>query len=437
MAVTENISVSIGKAQFPQVFPGGLEFNPPARGMWNIVHTGMLLPEAHQIFVCARGCLRGVILTAAEMKAMHRMSWVSIEENDFFDSSMEDNVTEGVTEVLKKLPRRPPVVLVFLSCVQLFAGVDFPEIIKQLGIRFPDIIFVDCYMNPTMRKSGLTPDQLMRKQLFVPLKKSYKMDRKAVNLLGSDFPADRECELFPWLERNGITCREISRCRSFAEYQKMAESFLNFTWIPQAAAGAEELVSRLGQKHLHLPMCYGDREIESNYARFAEALALPEPDFAIQKEQAAESLKKALQIIGSTGIVLDYTATPRVLSLARRLLEAGFNVKQIFADVFIPGDREDLEFLQQHFPEIVITPTLHVNMRFAAKEKHDEKFLAIGQKAAFYTQSANFVDLVWGRGFYGYDGISKIADLMIRAFREPKELKQVIQHKGWGCESCL
>ena len=143
MAVTENISVSIGKAQFPQVFPGGLEFNPPARGMWNIVHTGMLLPEAHQIFVCARGCLRGVILTAAEMKAMHRMSWVSIEENDFFDSSMEDNVTEGVTEVLKKLPRRPPVVLVFLSCVQLFAGVDFPEIIKQLTVFFFDKFYTN------------------------------------------------------------------------------------------------------------------------------------------------------------------------------------------------------------------------------------------------------------------------------------------------------
>ena len=76
-------------------------------------------------------------------------------------------------------------------------------------------------------------------------------------------------------------------------------------------------------------------------------------------------------------------------------------------------------------------------MRFAAKEVGAEKYLAIGQKAAFYTQSTNFVDLVWGRGFFGYDGISKIAGLMIEAFREPKEIKNVIQHKGWGCESCL
>ena len=28
----------------------GLEFNSPAHGNWNIVHTGMLMPEARQIY---------------------------------------------------------------------------------------------------------------------------------------------------------------------------------------------------------------------------------------------------------------------------------------------------------------------------------------------------------------------------------------------------
>ncbi len=35
------------------LFPRTLEFSPPARGTWNIVHTGMQLPESHQIYVCA------------------------------------------------------------------------------------------------------------------------------------------------------------------------------------------------------------------------------------------------------------------------------------------------------------------------------------------------------------------------------------------------
>ena len=433
----EQITIPIKEASFAQLFPGGLEFNAPARGMWNIVHTGMLLPEAHQIFICARGCLRGVILTAAEMNAMERMSWVGIEENDFFDSSMEENVIEGVTDVLNKLPYKPPVVLVFVSCIQLFAGIDFPECLRELSRRFPDTVFVDCYMNPTMRKSGLTPDQLMRRQLFAPLKNSGEFEKNAINLLGSDFAADRNGELFSWLDENGILCREITRCSSYREYLEMGKSFLNMTWIPQAVAAADELENRLGQKHLHLPVCYGEDEIENNYKRFAEVLALPAGDFSKERQKAENALGDALKIIGDTPIAIDYTATPRVLSLARRLLESGFNVTQIFADLFIPGDQKEFEFLQENFPFLKISPTLHVNMRFANENAPKEKMLCIGQKAAFFTGSVNFVDLVWGRGFYGHSGVSAIAELMGEAFRTPKDIKKVISHKGWGCESCL
>ena len=433
----EKISLPVKSCSFPQVFPGSLEFNAPARGMWNIVHTGMLLPEAHQVFVCARGCLRGVILTAAEMNAMDRMSWVSVEENDFFDSSMEENIIEGTTEILHKLPRKVPVVLLFISCVQLFAGVDFPGCLAELRNRFPDTEFVDCYMNPTMRKSGLTPDQLMRKQLFQPLKIHGEFEKNAINLLGSDFPADRSGELFAWLEQNHITCREITRCRTYAEYQEMGKSFLNMTWIPQAAAGAEELANRLGQKHLHLPLCYGKEEIKRNYALLAEALELPEPDFSTAAARAEEDLQRALEVTGDREIFLDYTASPRILSLTRRLLEAGFNVKRVFADVFIPGEKEDFEFLKANFPELQITPTLHVKMRFAAPEKISADGLAIGQKAAFFTGNVHFVDLVWGRGFFGHAGVSSIADLIIEAVRQPKDIQSVISRKGWGCESCL
>ena len=47
--------VRIADANFPAPFRSGLEYSSPARGTWNIVHTGMLIPEAHEIFVCAAG----------------------------------------------------------------------------------------------------------------------------------------------------------------------------------------------------------------------------------------------------------------------------------------------------------------------------------------------------------------------------------------------
>ena len=45
----EGAVTTIGEAEFPVPFPPGLEFNSPVHGNWNIVHTGMLMPEAIQI----------------------------------------------------------------------------------------------------------------------------------------------------------------------------------------------------------------------------------------------------------------------------------------------------------------------------------------------------------------------------------------------------
>ena len=94
--------VSFKDAVWPSPFVPGLEYNSPAHGPWNIVHMGMLLPGAHQIYVCGANCNRGVILTAAEMNAGDRFSFVEIKEEDLFNGQMEELVIEGVSDILHK-----------------------------------------------------------------------------------------------------------------------------------------------------------------------------------------------------------------------------------------------------------------------------------------------------------------------------------------------
>ena len=91
----EGAVITIGEADFPVPFPLGLEFNSPAHGNWNIVHTGMLMPEAIQIYVCADNCMRGVVLTAAEMNAEDRFSFVTVEEENLLNGNLEDVTIEG------------------------------------------------------------------------------------------------------------------------------------------------------------------------------------------------------------------------------------------------------------------------------------------------------------------------------------------------------
>lgn len=96
-------AVAIKDATFPVPFAPGLEFNSPVHGNWNIVHTGMLMPEARQIYVCADNCMRGVVLTAAEMNAADRFSFVIVKEENLLNGNLEDITIEGVTDVLNKL----------------------------------------------------------------------------------------------------------------------------------------------------------------------------------------------------------------------------------------------------------------------------------------------------------------------------------------------
>ena len=174
----QGAAICIKDACFPAPFTSGLEYSAPARGTWNIVHTGMLMPEAHEIFVCAAGCLRGVVLTAAEMNAANRFSTVAIRENNVTDGDMEELIIDGVTDILNKLPVKPRAVMVYTSCVHHFIGCDLKMVYAALREKFPDVYFTDCYMNPIMRKSGLTPDQLMRRQLYSLLREEEKEPKK-------------------------------------------------------------------------------------------------------------------------------------------------------------------------------------------------------------------------------------------------------------------
>ncbi|MDC7125347.1 MAG: hypothetical protein PQJ46_07260 [Spirochaetales bacterium] len=433
---TKAPEISIAKAAFPEPFITGLEYNAPARGTWNIVHTGMLIPESHQIFICAQGCLRGVILTAAEMNAMDRMSWVSICENDFLDASLEDDIVNGTTEILNKMETLPPVVLVFLSCVHLFACCDFAITLKELEKRFPTVDFIESYMTPTMRKSGLTPDALMRKQLYSPLKPVPK-NSKSINIIGNDRPTDQSGRLITMIKKSSFVIKDITNCKSYKAFLNMAESAVNITYLPTTYAAGEELERRLGQRHLHIPLSYSYHEITENFKRLSVELDMKIPDFSEDIRKAEKALEAAHTEIGNLPITIDYTATPRPISLARLLTEHSFRVEKIYSEAFVATEEEDFIWLKEHAPNILLASTVHPEKRFLKKEIPERKVLAIGQKAAYFNNTPYFVNIVSGGGLYGFSGIIRLAEMMIEASLKPKKTKELISYKGLGCESCL
>lgn len=423
--------VLMKNAAFPAPFKSELEYSCSARGTWNIVHTGFLIPEAHEIFVCAAGCLRGVVLTAAEMGALDRFSTIEIRENNVLEGDMEDLLIEGVTDILHKLPYKPRAVLLYTSCIHHFIGCDLNLCYSRLRERFPEIDFTDCYMNPIMRKSGLTPDQLMRRGLYALLKPQ-ETDAKRINIIGNNLPTDKSCELFTLAQKAGCTVTEIHDCKDYDAYQKMAEASINICYNSAAKAGGEALEKRLGQKLLYLPLSYDYDEITRILGEYAAALGIGAPDWSDEIAACEEALAHAKAVIGDAPIVIDYTATMRPLSYARLLLTHGFNVTAVYADSFTGEEKADHAWLQAEHPELKVFATVQVKMRVLPREV-SEKTIAVGQKAAYFTGTPYFVNTVEGGGFWGFSGIRNMLQLMEDAFGQEKDTRRLIQIKGLGC----
>ncbi|MCD8018812.1 MAG: nitrogenase component 1 [Clostridiales bacterium] len=475
LLTSEREMIHMKDAAWPVPFRPGLEYNSPAHGTWNIVHTGMLIPGSHQIYVCADNCNRGVVLTAAEMNAVDRFSTIALCEEDVTNGGMEELVIDGVADILHKLKRKPTVVLLFTVCLHHFMGCDLDFIYRSLRERFPGQRFVDCYMDPIMQKDGWTPDQKLRKGMYDCLEKRDK-NRKQINIIGNDLELQPDCEMLLMVKAAGYRVKDITTCKDFEEYLSMAESFLNISTYPPAKMGAEHLSRRLEMDHLYLPQTFHYEEIDAQMERLAEYLKIPmeweeelwnrEKTRQVSKEQTGqeqtiweqtgqelqsgnrwiyrnmtahkkceEALEETKKRLGDTPIVLDASAVPRYLGLARFLLEHGFSVIRIYGDSFSPEEEKDYQWLKTHAPELEICATIHANMRVFPRTQRD--VLAIGQKAAYFHQTSHFVNMVEGGGLYGYAGICRLAEMMREAFCETKDTKDLIMRKGLGCESCI
>ena len=430
MPTSNDDRIRIADAAFPKPFTGGLEFNAPAHGTWNIVHIGFKIPDAHQIYICADNCMRGVVMTAAEMGELNRFSSVILEEDDMvFAGRLEESTIEGVTDVLNSLPEMPPVVIVFPVCVHKFMGCDINFIYDELSKRFPSVKFVRGFMDPVMQKRGTTPDQRLRKAMFDIIPDGEKDG--SVTVMGCDMPLAKDNDIRKLLEAQGVTVRDEASCSSLQDYYDLGKCSSVICSYPAGLLGTTAFCKRIGRPLVYMPFTFSYDEIDE---ALSEIGTVPVFNGRVSCDRAAAGLKT---LLGDTEIALDYTAVPRPLSLARFLIEKGFNLKRIYLDAIDPDEKNDFDWLVSNAPGLIICATMHVKGRRPLRAESDRKILAIGQKAAWFEGTEYFVNLIEGGGLYGYAGIKAFLKLMEDAFIVPKDTEDIIPRKGLGCECVL
>ena len=210
---------------------------------------------------------------------------------------------------------------------------------------------------------------------------------------------------------------------------------INVVYLPVAYKGIDEISEKLGQEFVYIPVSYDSNTIKKYITMLAEKIDVDISKFDFKEEDSFKELEKAKKIIGDTAIAIDYTFTTAPFSLAKLLLDYGFNVKKIYVDSI--SEKEVFKEVQDKYGDrdILIYPTVNVAMRTNDREQK-EKYLALGQKATYFTDTKNFVNEVECGGHYGFDGIKILAKNMIDAFENEKDASNLIQKKGLGC-SCL
>ena len=290
-----------------------------------------------------------------------------------------------------------------------------------------------------MRKSGLTPDQKLRLSMYDPLKKGTVTEegQRRISILGSDFALDETSDLKRLLRCNDYQIKESPVCESWEDYLSLSDCRMMLNCYPAGKAGTEWTAERLGRPFMYLPSCFDYDEIIGQLEALSESMELLGVlDYEGEKESCEAALHEAFLEVGDWPIAIDGTFHPRPMGLARLLISHGFYVERIYLDAISPEEENDFKWLQQHAPELMLLATVQVKMRVLPR-KTEREMLALGQKAAWFTGSRHFVNMVQGAGLYGFDGIRRLAHLMVEAAREEKETPDLVIRKGWGCESCI
>lgn len=429
-------------ANFPAPFPHELEYSPACRGTWNIVHTGMTLPESHQVFACASGCLRGVVLTAAEMGLMDRFSSIELKERDLVQTDNEQLLIQGVTDILQNLPQLPRAVLLFPACVHHFLGCDLRYVYKTLRERFPQVDFAECFMDPIRQTKSLTPEERLRRAISRLLPPQAKTPRTA-NIIGSNLKTDPQSDFARLLQQGGWLLRDMTRYSAYDDFLRMGGSCLNLYTNPFSLPAVRDLKKRLGQDFLYLPQVWRAADIEAALQALLSRLDLTETqreaarlDIRLWQKRANNALQAARAVVGTRPVALDLTFTFRPLNLARLLVEQGFHVTRLYSDAFLPEEEADFLWLQQQAGDIELFATKNPDMRILPRTSTPDT-LALGQKAAYFCSTPHFVNYVEGGGSWGFAAVTELARLMTAACHHPQDIRAAVSPKAWGGPSIL
>ena len=146
------------------------------------------------------------------------------------------------------------------------------------------------------------------------------------------------------------------------------------------------------------------------------------------EKRAENSIEEALKAIGDYPIAIDYQAVKKPFTLAKALIEYGFNVGFVMTDEPKAIEKEAYDYIRETQKQIRIVNAVHPDL--VKYENRDRQYLCIGFDCGYATGSEKVIDMMDDEFLFGFYGVEILMEKMIDAYHSSGNIKEMIKEAG-------
>ena len=404
--------------------PATIDFNSPGAQGFGVKRAGLTIPGSLMLLISPAACGRNTNALSGPGHYGERFAYLELTSTDIVTGAHLQKIPEAACLFLASRKERPSCLLLCTTCVDALLGTDMDRICRNVE-NVVSIPVRPCYMYALTRES-LHPPMVQVRETIYSLLSARKKDSRAVNLLGYFSPIDEHSELFDILHALGIrTIRQLSTCKTYEDFQRMAEANFNLVLNPEALSAAEYLADHIQIPYITLPRFYTPGRLHTQYQAIANYLHATIQDLPRYEEVKSEikQLRERRMIFGPTGEyprrpttaqkLRDHVPTVSLgsrlnappLELALLLTSCGFRVSEIFTTLG-PTDRYYLNLLAEVSPTTRIYGNLSPDV--SAFERTVLPDFTIGADVAIYYPAVPNIPWNNERQPFGYQAATSL-----------------------------
>ncbi len=394
-----------------------LHFMPPHGGGWGIVRTALELPDSVVLMAAPSVCARSTGLRELYLEYRDRFFFLDISDRNFADGSFEKLILQAVDEIMEYLNNSPAVFMFCQTCIDDVIGSDYEHLQRRVEAKYR-IRTASIHLKPTTAE-GKRPSGLLTQRSIFNMIRTVKLRDKGINLLGSVLPVSSESEFHDIVQAAGIgPLRHLTACDSMEDFDMMSASSWNILMRPSARLVVNDMRKKYGTPHVNLTGAFSIKNVDANY-RLLEDFFGRNLNTEGYRDECVDFISgNTPEFRGMTAAVGSsvYTGT---FELARALVEYGFDVKYIFANIIIDFDSEHLQWLKDNAPGIMLYPSSHTSMSqfHSLGQKVD---IAFGFEAGYFCGEAPTVPMLPYYTDFGYQGIRALINEIKEVINNPR-----------------